>query len=204
MHMSTRHQRHADLPAQYTRASHGVRIRYVIHQSSLAQLLIAATERGVCAIRAGDDARALESALASQYRNAERERVDDPASLSGEFAAWVGSILEYVESGRRCIAVPVDVRGTEFQCRVWSALREIPHGETRSYGDVAAAIGAPTAARAVASACARNPVALVIPCHRVVRDTGSLGGYAWGVERKKTLLAREREARDRDAHEQQS
>lgn len=190
-------------PAAYRDGGGGVRIRYVIRQSPLAQLLIAATERGVCAIRAGDDVAILEDTLAAEYHNAELERVDDPRSFTEEFAAWVNSILEYVESGRPCLAVPVDVRGTEFQCRVWSALREIPHGETRSYGQVAAAIGAPTAVRAVANACAHNPVALVIPCHRVVRGTGALGGYAWGIERKKILLARECETRDRDAHDQQ-
>ena len=174
-------------PGAYRRGGKGVQIRYMTAATSLGRLLVAATERGVCAITLGDDDATLENALNSEYPQSTRTRVRGDAQLR----AWVAAVRAYIEGSHREIAVPLDVAGTPFQQRVWQALQGIPYGETRSYAQVAASIAAPSAARAVASACARNRVSLVIPCHRVVRGTGALGGYRWGLARKEWLLARE-------------
>jgi len=174
-------------PGAYRRGGKGVQIRYMTAATSLGRLLVAATERGVCAITLGDDDATLENALNSEYPQSTRTRVRGDAQLR----AWVAAVRAYIEGSHREIAVPLDVAGTPFQQRVWQALQGIPYGETRSYAQVAASIAAPSAARAVASACARNRVSLVIPCHRVVRGTGALGGYRWGLARKERLLARE-------------
>ena len=175
-------------PASYRRGGQGEEIRYRVVRSSLGRVLVAATARGVCTVKLGDDAETLERELAGEYPRAELVRArggDD------EFGAWVGAIVRYVDRNGDSPAVPVDVKATAFQWRVWRALQEIPRGQTRSYTEVAAAIGKPSAVRAVASACANNRVALVIPCHRVVRSDGSLSGYRWGPERKRKLLERE-------------
>jgi len=158
--------------------------------SPVGRLLVAATTRGICAVRLGEDDRRLEAGLRQEYPNATLERA--PAELQ----PWIDRIIAALDRGGAPIDVPLDLRATAFQCRVWRALREIPAGRTRSYANVAAAIGQPAAARAVARACATNPVALVVPCHRVVRADGDLGGYRWGVERKRTLLDRERQPSD--------
>ena len=173
-------------PAAYRRGGRGTSIRYTVVETTLGRLLVGATARGVCAVSLGDADAVLEVALAAEYPEAERLRDDDA------FAEWVSAIVAHVEGRERRLDVPLDVAGTDFQLRVWKALREIPFGDTRSYSEIAAAIGAPSAARAVAGACASNRVALVIPCHRVVREGGALGGYRWGVERKRRLLAQER------------
>jgi AraC family transcriptional regulator of adaptative response/methylated-DNA-[protein]-cysteine methyltransferase len=179
-------------PATYRRGGQGVHIRYVTTPTDLGTLLVAATARGVCAVMLGDDAGALDSALAAEYPNATREREDLARLDAGaDLRAWTESIAAHLSGTHAELAVPTDVSGTVFQERVWRELRAIPYGETRSYTEVAAAIGAPRAVRAVASACARNRVALVIPCHRVVREGGALGGYRWGLERKRRILARE-------------
>lgn len=179
-------------PATYQRGGAGARIDYLLTTTSLGYLLVAATERGVCAVTLGDDAEVLEAALASEYPAAKRERVTAPAST---FGTWVAEIVAYLDSGRPASSLPLDLQATAFQWRVWRELQRIPAGETRSYSEVAAAIGAPKAIRAVASACAQNQVALVIPCHRVVRRGGEMGGYRWGVERKRELIEKERSAR---------
>ena len=158
--------------------------------SPLGRLLVAGTERGVCAVSIADDDDALETRLATEFPAAERAR--DDATL----ATWVEAIVRHLRGEEPHLELPLDVRATAFQWRVWQALREIPYGTTRSYGEVARALGQPTAARAVARACATNPVPLVIPCHRVVREGGGLGGYRWGVERKRELLERERGAEE--------
>jgi len=158
---------------------------------SLGRLLVAATTRGVRAVRLGRSDAALEAELAREYPHAELRR--DGASL----AAWVNTLLRHLAGHAARLDLPLDVEATEFQQRVWQALRAIPYGETRSYGAVAEAIGQPGAARAVARACAANPVALVIPCHRVVRGDGDPGGYRWGVARKRLLLEQERSAAQR-------
>lgn len=178
-------------PATYRRGGRGEEIRYRIVRTSLGSLLVAATARGVCAVTLGDADTMLEEELATEYPRASivhAKRGDET------FAAWVDAIVAYVDRDGVSPALPVDVRGSAFQWRVWRALQEIPLGETRSYTQIARAIGKPNAARAVASACASNQVALVIPCHRVVRSDGSVSGYRWGPERKRILL--EREAQD--------
>lgn len=175
-------------PAAYRHGGRGVEIRYRVVLTSLGQLLVAATERGVCAVTLGDDAESLARELAAEYPRATLVHAgrDDEA-----FATWVDAIVQYIDRQGRTPAVPLDVSATAFQWRVWRALQEIPLGETRSYTEVANAIGKRHAVRAVASACASNRVALVIPCHRVVRADGSVSGYRWGVERKRQLLKRE-------------
>jgi AraC family transcriptional regulator of adaptative response/methylated-DNA-[protein]-cysteine methyltransferase len=172
-------------PATYGRGGKGMRIAYGLAQSSLGRVLIAATERGISAVYLGDDDQTLEAALHEEYPAAETRRYD--AALG----PWLASVLKVVEGERPSADLPLDVQATAFQWRVWHALRDIPKGETRSYGEVATAIGAPTAARAVARACATNRVSVVIPCHRVVASDGSTSGYRWGVARKKALLERE-------------
>ena len=180
-------------PATYRRGGAGMQIDYVIAATSLGALLVGATERGICAVTLGDDAESLETALEREYPAAARSRITDPSNLLQQ---WVDEIVTAVDGGTVLVDVPLDVRATAFQWKVWRELQKIPAGETRSYSEVAAAIGSPKAVRAVASACANNRVAVVIPCHRVVRRTGSLGGYRWGVDRKERLLAKERASRE--------
>ncbi len=160
------------------------RIAYDVGESSLGPLLVAATERGVCHVRFGGDGAALAAELRAEFPFAVIAR--DPARVGRFLAAFV----RFAEGRSRELRVPLDVRGSRFQRRVWDAIRRIPYGATRSYGELAATLGRPGAARAVAGACAANPVALAIPCHRVVaRD--DLGGYAWGAARKRALLEAE-------------
>lgn len=177
-------------PGAYRRGGKGVHIRYMTAPTSLGRLLVAATERGVCAVTLGDDDATLEAALNSEYPQSIRTRVRGERA-DEQLRGWVDAVSAFLEGTVREIAVPLDVAGTPFQQRVWRALQSIPYGETRSYAEVARSIAAPAAARAVASACARNRVSLVIPCHRVVRGSGALGGYRWGLARKQRLLARE-------------
>lgn len=172
-------------PGDYRRGGKGVRINYAIAVCSLGRLLVAATEKGVCAVRLGDSDATLETEFLREYPAAEVHRYDE--SLS----EWIRQLLSHLDGERPHLDLPLDVQATAFQWRVWEKLREIPYGSTRSYSDVARAIGQPSATRAVARACATNPVALVIPCHRVVREDKSLGGYRWGIERKRALLERE-------------
>jgi AraC family transcriptional regulator of adaptative response/methylated-DNA-[protein]-cysteine methyltransferase len=180
-------------PATYRRGGEGVHIDYVTTDTSLGTLMVAATERGVCAVMLGDTADFLESALQKEYPAATRTRADLPASALG---TWVSKIVDALDGGRTRADVPIDVQASAFQWKVWQELQRIPFGETRTYSEVAKAIGAPNAVRAVASACAKNRVSLVIPCHRVVRRSGELGGYRWGIERKRHLLDKERRARE--------
>ena len=146
---------------------------------------MASTEKGVCAISLGNNPAALVKELQDRFPKAHL------AGGDREFERLVSKVIRFVEAPRVGFALPLDVRGTAFQRRVWQALREIPVGSTASYSEIAARIGAPGAARAVAQACASNPVAVAIPCHRVVRIDGSLSGYRWSVDRKRTLLERE-------------
>lgn len=160
-------------------------IRFALGRCSLGSILVATTEKGVCAIALGDAPEALVGDLRRRFAKA-RLVDDDPA-----FAALVAKVVDHVEAPAAGLDLPLDIRGTAFQQRVWQALKNIPVGETRSYGEIAEGLGAPQAARAVAQACAANPVALAIPCHRVVRGDGKASGYRWGAERKRALLARE-------------
>jgi AraC family transcriptional regulator of adaptative response/methylated-DNA-[protein]-cysteine methyltransferase len=155
----------------------------------MGRLLVAITDRGVCAVRMGDDDAALEKDLREEFPHAQIGRSDSALREPVE------KILNHLENNESRIDLPLDIRSTAFQRQVWEKLRAIPYGQTVSYGDVAKALGKPGAVRAVGRACATNPVALVIPCHRVVREDQSLGGYRWGLERKKRLLEREREKR---------
>jgi AraC family transcriptional regulator of adaptative response/methylated-DNA-[protein]-cysteine methyltransferase len=173
-------------PATYGKGGHGATISCSTVDSRLGKLLVAQTERGVCAVTLGDSTAALERALRQEFPRAEiGPSTERTRALCQRLAAWAA------HPATTTLNLPLDVRATAFQWRVWRALRAIPPGQAFSYGEVAAAIGQPTAARAVASACASNPVALVIPCHRVVRADGTPGGYRWGVERKQQLLAAE-------------
>ncbi len=180
-------------PGAYRRGGAGVRIHYATARTQLGHVLVAVTERGLCAITLGDGDAQLERVLAEEYPSADLERValKLPASDQSLLCEWLGAVVHYMNGERSALQLPLDAAGTPFQRRVWEALREIPYGETRSYSQVAQRIGAPQAVRAVASACARNRVAIVIPCHRVVRKDGALGGYRWGPDRKRALLAQE-------------
>ena len=178
-------------PAAYRRGGRGARIKYTITDCTLGRLLVAATQRGVCSVRLGDSDKELEAALRSEYSEAEIGR-DDTA-----LGEWVGALVGHLQGKHPGLDLPLDVQATAFQRSVWQKLQEIPYGATRSYSEVARAIGRPSAVRAVARACATNPVALVIPCHRVVREDKSLGGYRWGIKRKQALLSREKLGHER-------
>lgn len=176
-------------PNRYRQGGRGISMTHATVDSPLGLLLIAATDRGVCFVQFGDTRDSLLGALRKEYPEAELEPMGDPPSA--EFRKWMQALNRYLEHKQPSLDLPVDVRATAFQMRVWNYLQSIPGGEVRSYGEVAAAIGAPSATRAVARACATNPVALAIPCHRVIRGSGALGGYRWGLERKRELLEME-------------
>lgn len=190
---SSRFYEHADAmlgmrPAAYRSGGAGLTIRYAFGDTSLGTILVASTDIGVCAVLFGSDVKELLHDLESRFPNAELEDGDE------SYGAIVTRAVALVEHPERGVDLPLDIRGTAFQQRVWNALREIPPGRTASYSEVAETIGAPTAVRAVASACAANPLAVAVPCHRVVRADGGLSGYRWGVERKRALLKREEAA----------
>jgi AraC family transcriptional regulator of adaptative response/methylated-DNA-[protein]-cysteine methyltransferase len=186
-------------PASYRRGGAGMAVRYTTLATPLGELLVAATERGICAILVGHDEAALVAELRKEYPAAQIDRVDAGRD------EWLAKIIAKVHAdlgwseATDAPLPPFDLRATAFQWRVWQALTRIPAGETRSYSEIAEAIGQPRAARAVARACASNRLAIVVPCHRVVREDGSLGGYRWGVTRKRRLLAREAEVAPRQA-----
>lgn len=173
-------------PATYGRGGRGVKIRYTIVNSALGRLLVAVTDRGVCSVSMGDQHVELVKALRKEFSEAEIER-DDSA-----LRETVRTVLNHLTAKQPHLDLPLDIRATAFQRQVWERLRAIPYGTTMSYGEVAKALGKPGAVRAVGRACATNPVALVIPCHRVVREDHTLGGYRWGLDRKKKLLEREK------------
>jgi AraC family transcriptional regulator of adaptative response/methylated-DNA-[protein]-cysteine methyltransferase len=167
-------------------------IRYTIVDSQLGRLLVGTTERGVCSVKMGESDEDLEAILLKEYPAAqiERGKADEP----GAFSHWVEALIQHIATGEPSVDLPLDIRVTAFQGRVYQALRAIANGHTRSYGDIAKEIGRPKAVRAVANACATNPVALTVPCHRVIRSNGDIGGYGGGVERKRKLLASEARA----------
>jgi AraC family transcriptional regulator, regulatory protein of adaptative response / methylated-DNA-[protein]-cysteine methyltransferase len=173
-------------PDKYRRGAVAASIRYTFTDSPLGRMLIAATDKGICAIQFADSDDELEHGIKHEFPFALRRR--DDAALEG----WKLGLLRKMQGQKTSAALPLDIRATAFQRRVWIYLQSIPFGETRSYGEVAKGIRRPTAARAVARACATNPVAVAIPCHRVVREDGGMGGYRWGVERKRDLLALEK------------
>jgi AraC family transcriptional regulator of adaptative response/methylated-DNA-[protein]-cysteine methyltransferase len=173
-------------PTAYKRGGAGMVIDYTIVDSPLGRLLVAATARGICRIGLDNSDEVLEQTLYHEYPAAQIRRESERLS------AWLAEVVHYLAGEQPHLDLPLDIRATAFQWRVWEELRTIPVGQTRSYSVIARAIGQPQAQRAVAQACKQNPVPLVIPCHRVVRENGEAGGYRWGVERKQRLLAQER------------
>lgn len=172
-------------PGSYRRRGVGVTIHYTVVPVSLGTLLVAVTERGICSVSLGDDEASLVGALRAELPGAEFVRATDARDR------LIDAVVAHVEGTARGEGLPIDVRATAFQWQVWRALQRIPEGATRTYQEIARELGRPAAARAVARACASNRVAVLIPCHRVVRGDGALGGYRWGVARKAALLARE-------------
>jgi AraC family transcriptional regulator of adaptative response/methylated-DNA-[protein]-cysteine methyltransferase len=172
-------------PGAYRRRGVGVTIHYTAVRTSLGLLLVAVTERGICSVALGDDEETLVGSLRAEYPAAELARATDADDR------LVDAVVAHVEGTARANDLPLDLKATAFQWQVWRALQRIPEGATRSYQEIARELGHPSAARAVARACASNRIAVLIPCHRVVRGDGALGGYRWGVARKAALLARE-------------
>jgi len=173
-------------PAMYRRGGTGLRVRYSIVDSRLGRLLVAATDKGVCSIEMGEKDQALAALVEEEFPSATVVR-DDRG-----LASWTAAVVAHLDGQRPRVELPLDVQATAFQWQVWKALSAIPRGETRTYAALAKAIGRPKAARAVGHACASNPVAIVIPCHRAVPASGGVGRYRWGSHRKKALLERER------------
>jgi AraC family transcriptional regulator of adaptative response/methylated-DNA-[protein]-cysteine methyltransferase len=172
-------------PSEYRQGGRNTMIRYTMMHCQFGFLLVAATERGVCSVTLGDAPEALLATLHNEFPAATVQHDDDG------LADWVHILNEYLAGHVARPDLPMDVRATAFQRQVWEALRAIPYGETRSYRQIATVIGQPNATRAVARACATNPVALLTPCHRVIRENGELGGYRWGIDRKRALLEHE-------------
>lgn len=170
--------------SEYRNGAKGIVIRFAVASTSLGQMMVAATDKGLCAIEFGEDASQLLERLRDRFPAAELGESDD-------FEGWVADVVAYVDDPSARLSLPLDIQGTAFQRRVWEALRKVPVGTTATYSEVAAQIGQPKAARSVARACAANRLAVAVPCHRVVRNDGKMGGYRWGVERKQALLQRE-------------
>ncbi|HVH16022.1 MAG TPA: bifunctional DNA-binding transcriptional regulator/O6-methylguanine-DNA methyltransferase Ada [Candidatus Angelobacter sp.] len=175
-------------PGLFRRGGQGLRIHYTIVDSQIGRVLLAATERGACAVCMGASDDAVEAALREDYYAADLHRDDEGMK------DWSGALQSYFDGHEFPQDLPLDLQATAFQWRVWKKIQSIPHGQTASYSNIAESLGKPQASRAVARACATNPVAIIIPCHRVIGKDGSLRGYAWGVKRKKTLLALENKA----------
>ncbi len=173
-------------PKTYAKKGANMKINYTITDCDLGKLLVARTEKGICAVTFGDDSETLKENLFSEYQNAEIE--ENNANLKD----YVEAVLANMKGANKTLDLPTDLQATAFQMRVWDILRKIPYGETVSYQQVAEKLGNKNAVRAVATACASNRVALVIPCHRVVRSSGELSGYRWGISRKKQLLEQEK------------
>src|SRR5215472_15318189 len=172
-------------PAAYRKGGRNMKIAYTVAPSSLGKVLVAGTDRGISAVYLGDEERALASALEAEYPRAEIQR------SANANPGWLREILSRIEGHPPNVELPLDVQATAFQRRVWQELQKIPRGVTRTYTQVARALGKPRSVRAVARACATNPTSIVVPCHRVIRTDGALAGYRWGLERKQKLLERE-------------
>jgi len=180
-------------PSEYRAGGAHVEISHATVSTRLGLLTIGATDRGLCFVEFGESEAELTGALRREYPSARLAKVGEP--WPKHLSAWARALEQHLEGARPQVDLPLDIRATAFQMRVWRYLQSIPYGERRSYKEVAEGIGQPKAARAVASACAKNCVALVIPCHRVIRGTGELGGYRWGLKRKRNLLQREQKSR---------
>ena len=176
-------------PATYRKGGEGMKLGYTITKSPLGKVLVAATERGVSAVYLGDAEAKLLAELRKEYTRAEI------APATDSFQRWVREIVQRIEGRQPHFELPLDLQATVFQRRVWKELQRIPRGRTRTYSQVARSLGQPKAVRAVARACATNPVSVVVPCHRVIREDGTLAGYRWGLSRKEKLLEQERAAR---------
>lgn len=176
-------------PGQYRRGGAGVEISYVCVETVLGYMGIGATDRGVCFLQFGEAPDVLQAQLGREYPKATVVQIATPPP---PFGGWVNAIDRYLKGEQPHLDLPIDIRATAFQLRVWKYLQNIPYGDLQSYAEVAAAIGCPGSARAVAQACAKNRVALAIPCHRIIRGDGSLGGYRWGLHRKRVLIDLER------------
>jgi AraC family transcriptional regulator of adaptative response/methylated-DNA-[protein]-cysteine methyltransferase len=177
-------------PNQYRRGGRGVKMTHVTVESPLGPMMLAATDRGICFVQFGESEAELLAALRREYYAAEITAM--PAERPREFGLWIDALMRHLEGNQPRLELPLDIRATAFQMRVWTYLQSIPYGQVQSYREVAEGIGRPSAARAVAQACASNTVALAIPCHRVIRGSGELGGYRWGLARKRTLIDLER------------
>jgi AraC family transcriptional regulator of adaptative response/methylated-DNA-[protein]-cysteine methyltransferase len=174
-------------PREYRRGGAGLSISYATGATLLGRILVAATDRGICCIEFARSDAALERLLAAEFPDATCQPM--VASQQPQFAVWLDSLNQWLRGRSLALDLPLELRGTAFQCAVWRYLQTIPAGETRSYAEVARGLGRPAAARAVARACASNRIAVAVPCHRVIRGSGELGGYRWGRERKRRLLA---------------
>ncbi len=181
-------------PDKYRRGAVAASIRYACADSALGRMLIAVTDKGICSIQFADSDDELTEGLKREFPFAVRKREDE------SMRSWTNAVLDRIAGHNLNRTLPLDIQATAFQRRVWTHLQSLPFGVTQSYGEVAKAIGRPTAARAVARACATNPVAVAIPCHRVVREDGEMGGYRWGVERKRTLLQLEQQGAEARSH----
>lgn len=180
-------------PMQYRQGGRDLAITHVTVDSPLGLMTVGATDRGLCFLQFGDTREELLSALEREYPAARLEAMPEPYPPA--FRQWMEALTRHLAGTEPHLDLPLDIRATAFQMRVWNYLQSIPYGAVQSYGEVAAGIGRPSATRAVARACASNTVAVVIPCHRVIRGTGELGGYRWGLTRKRTLIDRERATR---------
>lgn len=174
-------------PHKYRARGEGTTIRFAVAECRLGSVLVAGTDKGICAVLLGDDPDALTRDLQDRFANADLVGADE------KFESWVALVISFISDPSRGLDLPLDIQGTAFQRQVWDALREIPAGSTATYSEIATKIGKPRSVRAVAGACAANVLAVVIPCHRVVRTDGSLSGYRWGVERKQRLIEQEQE-----------
>jgi AraC family transcriptional regulator of adaptative response/methylated-DNA-[protein]-cysteine methyltransferase len=177
-------------PAEYRAAGKDLTISYVCVDSVLGRMMIGATDRGLCFVQLGENDEELLQMLRDEYAAARLEPMQEP--FPAEFEKWMTALRRHLDGQQPRLDLPIDVRATAFQMKVWQYLQSIPYGSVESYAEVAAGVGQPGAARAVARACSQNRVALVIPCHRVIRGTGELGGYHWGLERKRVLIDLER------------
>jgi AraC family transcriptional regulator of adaptative response/methylated-DNA-[protein]-cysteine methyltransferase len=176
-------------PTEYRRGGAGLTIAWATGDTPLGRVIVGATERGICALAFGGSESGLERSLREEFPAATMRPM--PPSSRADFTRWMSALNAYLDGKLKRLDLPLDAQGTAFQLLVWRYLRTVPRGETRSYSEVAAGIGRPEAARAVAGACAGNKVAVLIPCHRVVRGDGSLSGYRWGVARKRSILETE-------------
>ncbi len=180
-------------PTQYRAGGQGLQIHYATSDTPLGRIVIGATERGICCLHFADDRAALVKNLRAEFPNATLTPM--PTAQRGNFSTWMRMLDAYLAGRSTTLELPLDIRGTAFQTLVWKYLQTIPAGQVRSYSEVANAIDKPAAVRAVASSCARNKISIVIPCHRVIRGSGDLAGYRWGLNRKRALLDLERRAR---------